>query len=205
MDCQVIQDLIPLCVDACCSEQSHELVRAHIAQCEECKAVYDRMSEPTETVVAVPSSTVLHRVTDWKASVLQSVLLFVSFAIITVGVALEAATPSGLANSIWALRLVIPATGFMLSLINWYFVKFYKSRKAFSAVSCLLTLGITLCGYVWAMFHYELTALFTLQDAGAELVGFVVFQFGFGVLFTALNVVLSNVLSSRYAKWLGKE
>lgn len=35
--CDVIQDLLPLYSDACCSEQSKKLVEEHLAACEECQ------------------------------------------------------------------------------------------------------------------------------------------------------------------------
>ena len=37
MQCEVIQDLLPLYVDNCCSEVSREIVGEHLEQCEECR------------------------------------------------------------------------------------------------------------------------------------------------------------------------
>ncbi len=36
-DCEVIQDLIPLYVDGCCSEATHNIVEEHLKECEKCK------------------------------------------------------------------------------------------------------------------------------------------------------------------------
>lgn len=138
-----------------------------------------------------------------------NVLLFLSFALITVGVALEAETPSGMMNSFWALNLVIPATGFMLSLTNWYFVKVYKTRKSFSNCSLIATLGVTVCAYIWSDFHYELNLfdLFVGNDFTniLEILHGLLFLYGNGILLTVVFCTLSKILSNQYAKMLGKE
>jgi len=85
------------------------------------------------------------------------------------------------------MYLIIPATGFLLSLANWYFVRLYGTGKQFSNASSITTLVITLCAYVWAGFHYAMNPLNI-----------------FTVLLTMLCCVLSKVLSSRYANMLGK-
>ncbi len=194
MDCNVIKDLIPLYIDGCCSEETKETVEKHIKACKNCKSLLDQMNQPFEASSVVETPKILSKINDWKASVMQSILLFLSFGLITIGVALESRTPVGLLNSFWAMNLVIPSTGFMLSLANWYFVRVYKNRKIFSTVSSLATLGITLCAYIWSVFHYEIgiTQLFS-------------FHYGMGILLTAFFVVLSKAFSSRYAKMLGKE
>ena len=134
MECNVVKDLIPLYIDDCCSEESAKIVKEHMENCCSCKELYENMSAADMApIISAPKK--LSRISAWKAAVLQSGLLFVSFAIITIGVALEAATPSGLMNGYWAVSLVIPATGFLLSLANWYFVRLYKSRKSFSNCS----------------------------------------------------------------------
>lgn len=212
MDCNVVKDLIPLCVDSCCSEESEKIVKEHINRCPECKALYENMKTPSEIISTVSAPVKMERVNDWKASVLQSVLLFISFALITIGVALEASTPSGLNNGYWAISLVIPATGFMLSLANWYFVRLYKNRKCFSNCSLLITLGITVCAYIWAGFHYEFDVIGFAEIFGnisfqesLEVLAVIALVFGVGILFTAIFCVLSKVLSDKFAKMLGKE
>lgn len=209
MECNVVKDLIPLYIDNCCSEESAAIVKDHIQNCTSCKELYESMNTPSDVTAVVSTPKRLSRINDWKASLLQSVLLFVSFAIITLGVALEAATPSGLMNGYWALSLVIPATGFLISLANWYFVRLYKSRKIFSNCSLLATLGVTVCAYIWAGFHYEsnLSELFS----GIHFFDFVdVLQsialfYGIGIALTIVFCVLSKLLSSKYAALLGKE
>lgn len=209
MECNVVKDLIPLYIDNCCSEESAKIVKEHIENCPGCKELYKNMNTSSNVTSVVSAPKQLRKINDWKASVLQSVLLFVSFAIITIGVALEAATPSGLMNGYWALSLVIPATGFLLSLTNWYFIKFYKSRKIFSNCSSIATLSITVCAYIWVAFHYEWN--FAELFSGISFLDFVdmlhglAFFWGIGIVLTIVSCVLSKLLSSKYAAMLGKE
>ncbi len=208
MNCNVVKDLLPLYVDGCCSKESEKLVTEHIEKCGECKRIFDGMSAPNE-VPHTQSVTKFSKLNEWKASIIQSLLLFISFALITIGVALEAKTPVGLMNGFWASNLVIPATGFMLSLPIWYFVKVFKSKKDFSRYSFITTLIITLCAYGWAMFHYgvDIANLFSgcSADEVLEIIYSLVLLNGLGVLLTVIFCVLSKVLSDKYAKMLGKE
>ena len=209
MNCNIVKDLIPLYIDGCCSEESVRIIEEHIKECDNCKKLIDDMKAPDDIVLISELPKSFSKLNDWKASVLQSVLLFVSFALITIGVALEARTPSGIGNGFWALNLVIPSTGFMLSLANWYFVKVYKSRKIFSNSSLLITLAITLCACVWSMFNYQVNLfdLFTGKDfSGVIEVAYSSLLFsGIGIVLTVAFCVLSKFLSNRYAKMLGKE
>ena len=209
MECNIIKDLLPLYIDGCCSKESEKVVEEHIRSCDECKKLFEDMKSPSDMMAVTEAPKRLSKVNDWKASVLQSVLLFVSFALITVGVALEAKTPSGLGNSFWALNLVIPATGFMLSLANWYFVRSYANRKNFSAASSLITLVITIGAYVWAAFHYELDVIGVLAERGIadkiEFINSLILYYGMGILLTVVFCTLSKILSDKYAQMLGKE
>ncbi|MGN1095609.1 MAG: zf-HC2 domain-containing protein [Eubacteriales bacterium] len=199
MDCNVIKDLIPLYIDDCCSEESADIVKKHIASCPECKTLYENMHNPSEIKPAIYTTVNLSRINAWKASVLQSSLLFLSFALIIIGVALESSTPQGATNGYWAVSLIVPATGFMLSLANWYFIRLYKSRKAFSNYSCLSTLGFTVPAYIWACLHYKFSISFT------NLFKDIILFWGIGIILTAIFCVLSKLLSNKYAKMLGKE
>ena len=215
MNCNVVKDLIPLYIDGCCSEESEKIVKEHIESCDACKKLFEDMCASSDMrassdMISVSKAPVkLNKINDWKASVLQSVLLFLLFAAITVGVALEAQTPSGPINGFWALNLVIPATGFMLSLANWYFVRLYKSRKIFSNCSFLATLGITAGAYIWAGVHYGMN-LFELF-AERNLLGFFdapqgdLYLNGIGILLAVVFCILSKALSNQYAKMLGNE
>ncbi len=209
MDCNIIKDLIPLCIDGCCSEESRKIVEEHMASCAECRKLFEDMKSPSAMVTVTEPPQSFSKLNDWKASVMQSILLFLSFGLITIGVALEARTPSGALNGFWASNLVIPATGFMLSLANWYFIRVYRSRKDFSNGSLMATLGVTLCAYVWAGIHYETNPfnVFVGKDfaeiskAWCALLSLN----GIGIVLTIVFCALSKLLASQYAKMLGKE
>ena len=193
--CEVIRDLIPLYVDGCCSENTRTLVEEHLAVCPACKEEYALMKGAFAELSPVGPTKRFTRVQEWKASLLQSVLLFASFLAITFGVAMEAASPSGLLNGFWAFALVIPVTGFMLSLANWYFVRLYRSRGKFVLYSCLVTAGLIVVAYLWGLWHYEAfdAALYFLKP-----------QLGFLPL-TLFLVACTGGFANLYAKWLGKE
>lgn len=194
MDCNVIRDLIPLYVDECCTEQSSNLVREHLTDCKACQRVYSAMKTPTQIPLQDKTPEIKsHRINDWKASLLQSILLYVSFGLITLGVALEAATPAGLANGLWAFALVVPATANLLSLANWYFVRLYKTKRAFSNCSCLITTLLTVAGYAWALMHYDFAVLLYSPKVIV------------GIVLSLIFVVLSKVQSNQYALLLGRE
>ncbi|MBQ3073368.1 MAG: zf-HC2 domain-containing protein [Ruminococcus sp.] len=204
MECNIIRDLIPLYIDECCSTESADMVKEHIGSCKECKELYEDMKKPSDISSDLPASVKLNRIDMWKASILQSVLLFISFALIIVGVASESVTPYGITNGTWAMSLIIPATGFMLSLANWYFVKLYKSRKTFSVISAVSTLGLIASGYLWALLHYDMVA--TLFNSAYEIDNvFTLVHFFIGAVLTMLFCITSKILSNQYAKWLGKE
>lgn len=199
MNCQVIQDLLILYSDGCCSDESKQLVEEHLKTCPECQKALDELnalSAPDTAAAKLPQAP-LKKVSELKASVIQSVLMFLTFAVLVVGVTLESYTPSGARNGIWAFSLIIPATGLFLSLPNWYFVRFYRSKKAFSNISMLMTLLFCIVGYLWGVIHYS---VFT-----AELSPAFPIAIGAGVLFCAVCCVLSKLLSNRYAQLLGKE
>lgn len=206
MNCNVIKDLIPLYIDECCSEETAAAVLEHTEECPSCKKMLEEMKLPVVTAQPPTAPKTFRRINDWKASVTQSVLLFLSFLLITVGVALEANTGVDEANGFWAFNLVIPSTGFLLSLTNWYFVRLYKSRKTFSRCCLFATMGFTLCAFVWGCFHYEIN-LFAISSF-SEILGIIPvasFFLRIGIVLTALFCIFSAAFSDEYAELLGKE
>lgn len=194
MNCNIIKDLLPLYVDDCCCEESAQLVSSHIEECEACRKEYELMTKSMASdSTPAPQKDGFKKINLWKASIIQSVMLFLSFAVIIPGVILEGGTPLGQTNGLWAVALIVPATGFMLSMANWNFVRVYKSRKSFSNGSLIVTAGFILLCYTWAFLHYQ---------QGIALSSPLVFV-GFGL--SLIFCVLSKVLSSRYAILLGRE
>ncbi len=199
MDCKIMEDLLPLYADDCCTEQTRWAVEAHLAACPACREALEAMGRPLPTrEVKCPKN---RRVKEWKASILQSLLLFAAFGVITYGVAQEARMGSmDMLNGYWALALVVPATGFLLSLANWYFVRLYQSRAAFSWVCCGLTIGASMLCALWAVYHYEWGFDLSLGWFWLRML------FYTGHIFVSLFFcVLSKLLSAYYAKLLGKE
>lgn len=43
--CNIVQDLLPLYIDEACSEESREVVEAHLKECEACREVFEQMKE----------------------------------------------------------------------------------------------------------------------------------------------------------------
>ncbi len=197
MHCNIVEDLLPLYADHCCSEESRQAVQAHLAECPDCRRILEAMERPLPTTETKPAKP--GRIQEWKASVLQSVLLFAAFGAVTFGVAMESKIGSlDLLNGFWAMALVVPATGFLLSLANWYFARLYKSRGAFSWACCGVTAGaIVLCG-LWALNHYQ----WPLED-GVFWIRLLICS-GFALVPVGL-CALSKLLSDWYARLLGKE
>lgn len=193
MNCDIIKDLLPLYVDECCSEESVRFVEAHLESCPDCRSVFESMRRSCAAQPMEQPEVSLRSISSWKASLLQSVVLFLSFAVLALGVILEGNTPTGRTNGLWAVALIIPATGYLLSLANWFFIRVYKSRRQFSNGSCIATLAITALGYVWAAIHYA--------DGIALTSPLIWCGIGLSVLFCALSKVLSN----QYALLLGRE
>ena len=212
MNCEIIKDLIPLYIDGCCSEESSEAVKNHVENCCECSKLIEEMKAPADIVAVSEAPKRFSKINDWKASVLQSVLFFISFGLIAIGVACESATAyDNPSNGLYAANLAVPATGFLISLTNWYFVRIYKNRKVFSNCSAIITFGITICGFVWSFFHYtnyvELFEEFSGYNSADVLAVFLCICFlgGIGILLTFIFCVLSKILSNKYAEMLGKE
>ena len=189
MNCSVITDLMPLCIDGCASEESVRLVNEHVCTCEHCKKAYNEMIGPIRVQSVSERMPTLSRVKEWQAQILQSVLLFASFALIVIGVTLEAGV-SSFDNGFFASCIIIPSTALMLSLPNWYFVRQYKSRILFSLCTPLIILTIAMLGYLWAAIHYDDIPSLALALGAAMVLIF---------------CVLSFLLSNKYARVLGKE
>ena len=208
MDCNIIKDLLPLYADDCCSEESRCAVEEHIGECSDCRQLLEQIKTPEAELCCRAQAPALYsKINQRKAAVLQSVLLYVSFALITVGVAIEAGSEYGLFNGLAAWNLVVPACGFMLSLANWYFVHLYRDRKSFSR-SCLFAfLLLSFAGAMFTGLHYaeSLREFVEVFIMGIFLVPQFLLINYVGTLLTVLFAVLSLLLSRRYAMLLGKE
>lgn len=200
MNCNVIQDLMILYTDDCCSEESKVLVEEHLKNCPACQKALADMNAELPQPPRISKVKEFSRVNLWKASLLQSILLYVSFALLVFGVFRESTTPEGSANGLWAFALIVPVTGFLLSLANWYFLRLYPSRKGFSNASLLCTAVMILLGDLWAVLHYGHTLLNLFTGS--------VFSTGLLILGCVLGLALilaSRLAADRYARLSGKE
>lgn len=195
MNCNVINDLLPLYIDECCSDDTKALVESHAESCPRCKAMLAQMQQDIGTpVVTNQVQKKQNPITLWKASILQMSLFFLSFLAMAWGVSWEARIPNGLNNGLFAMNLVVPVTAFMLSLANWFFIQQYRSRKQFCIWSCILHLAAYLVCFVWGCIHYRMAPVdFSLYLPGA------------GAILTVFLSVVMWGLSNTYAKLLGKE
>ncbi|MBE6639015.1 MAG: hypothetical protein E7616_06140 [Ruminococcaceae bacterium] len=199
MNCNIIKDLLPLYADGVCSPESSKLIEGHLAECKECQKILADMQAQISTPDSMPRPTFKSKkIGLWKASLLQSIFMLVSFWIITVGVSLEAKTPIGLSNGFWAFIMVIPATGFMLSAVNWYFIRLYRSKRRFvvaSVAGCVLAI---LACHIWGLYHYEmLSAAFCFE-------GYYGWMFGIGLMNTLILCGVSWISACFYADYIGK-
>lgn len=196
MTCEVILDLIPLYADGCCSAESKKLVEEHIRSCPECARCLKQAQLPLARTEILPPPKP-GRIQQWKASVLQSVLFLVYFSVITVGVYLEARVPSGLMNGFAAFNYVVPATGCLLSLVHWYFIRLYSSRRCFVWGSVICTAVASALCFLVTTVHYAVEP---------ELLPAMLFGYGsMGTAFFVGNLLGSWLLSGWYAKMVGKE
>lgn len=199
MNCNIIRDLIPLYIDGCLSDESIELVEEHLEDCKECQALLQIMKEsaPVEEESEKPPCEPMERISLWKASLLQAILQFLSFLLIVLGVTMESQT-TGMENGFWAVGLIVPATGFMLSLVNWYFVRLYRDRGLFSIVTALSAFTFMATGYVWAVFNYGIS--FSQHNENFSMYGLM-----FGIPISIILCIFASVFADIYGRYSGKE
>ncbi|MBQ8523191.1 MAG: zf-HC2 domain-containing protein [Clostridia bacterium] len=205
MNCEIIKDLLPLYADEACSDESAKAVEEHISHCNSCRAELESMGaklpeKTDEAAIRTITEKTRGRIGLLKASVLQTVCMLMAFLIITWGVYKEAYIPTGLTNGSMAFWTVAPATGFLLSLLNWHFVRFYESRRNFVCATAALCAILTVCLWLWCIHHYELFPAYA--DSLARLFRLYIQR---GLVTTAVLTAASAVMSSIYAKLTGKE
>ncbi len=200
MNCNVIQDLLILYADDCCSQESKSLVEEHLKTCQTCQKALAEIRSVPAAPEEKPAVKPFTSVNLWKASLLQSALLYCSFALLIFGVFRESTTPEGIANGLWAVAILVPVTAFLLSLANWYFIRLYPSRRAFSSASLLITVGWIALGCLWAVLHYR-GALLNLFNGSPLSTGLLLLA----LLLSVGLCLASKLLSARYARLSGKE
>lgn len=62
--CDIIRDLMILCEDDVCSEDSRQLIEEHIVRCEECRKIYEMMSAPMPDVKSTKENRIDEKTID---------------------------------------------------------------------------------------------------------------------------------------------
>lgn len=194
MDCNVILDLMPLEIDGCCSKESAEMVKNHIQGCSECRSVYEDMKKSVLFVSEPKKDKKVKKIQTFKASVLQSLSVYLSFMMIVAGVWMEASTPMGAENGKWALLLILPSTAFFFALSNLYIMRSYKSERSFRSSSVIMCAFFSAFGYIWAFMHYGAEVYFH-HPAFAAI----------GIVLSLALSALSGLIACLYARLTGKE
>lgn len=155
MNCNVIRDLLPLYVDNCCCKESRVLVEEHTATCSKCQEYLAQIQADISVNETVCPPMKQRKISIWKGGMLQSLMMLLSFALVTLGVTLENRVKSGPYNGYCASLLIVPATAMLLGLTNWYFIRVYKNRTWFTVLSGVLFAAVLGCGYFWISVHYN--------------------------------------------------
>lgn len=109
LPCGVIQDLMPLVRDGVAGPESEAMVKAHLAQCEDCRTLWEALGTQSPAPAALPDdSAVLHKV---KARVSLWLLL-----VIVVGLLLGMAI-MGSGRAIGLVFVVFPLT---CGIARWF-------------------------------------------------------------------------------------
>lgn len=81
MKCEIIKDLIPLCSEGLCSDESRQAVEEHIRTCEPCRLLYEHIPEPAVQIVPPEESSAMKKLSRRfktvriKTALLAAVLL----------------------------------------------------------------------------------------------------------------------------------
>lgn len=197
MNCNIIQDLLPLYVDEICSEDTRKEVETHLASCKECMELKKMLTvqhqkdlQISETELPYDKPFQLLKVR--QASILHCLSLIALFVLLTAGVSLEAATPCGEKNGLFCVVLIIPGFCGMCALINFLFLQEYKNRTSFIKYTILCYIIAFLLCTIWAFIHYSGSWMTAGTIASCLLTGCT-------VLFCCL------IIGNKYAIWQGKE
>lgn len=92
-DCKLVQDLLPLYVEAMVSEETQEFVEDHLASCADCRAEAERLKKPVQFVAdtdATPLKKLKQKLRLQKAQAMLFTAVFVLALAVSVGSILTA-------------------------------------------------------------------------------------------------------------------
>ncbi len=85
MNCDIIKDLIPLCGEGLCSEESEKEIREHIKECESCRILYESKPVTEDDIPKIPDEKNIFRKVNKKMKkhrLLGILLLLIIFAML---------------------------------------------------------------------------------------------------------------------------
>lgn len=189
MNCEIIRDLLPLYIDGICSKQTEEAVREHLETCADCQEVYRNMSQtirtPKEPKTIPNEKAVYLRLRQNLGNFMLCCILLVAFVAIAFGVMNEVGN-HGWPQGMFAIAFVIPGTAFMLSLLNFFFLREYPSRPWFCAATTLLSFLLCLGGDLFALIYYH------FPEHWQDLIPFCIF---IAVIFSLIEFLVARLYS----------
>lgn len=143
VSCEIIWDLLPLYCDGVCSEESRELVTAHVRECGRCREELQAMNQPVtikEDPVEINAAEAASRV--WKKNkrkafrrgIWITLILLLLLGILGAGCFLERRYHESCAAGDWdSLRNVLSKTNDNVGLSQ---VQAYTQKGGYLAVTC---------------------------------------------------------------------
>lgn len=84
MKCEIIKDLIPLCSEGLCSDESRIAVEEHIKTCESCRLLYEKIPETEEKIQPPEEVSAMKKLSrKFKANRLKTIILSVLLLSVT--------------------------------------------------------------------------------------------------------------------------
>ncbi len=152
LNCNVIQDLLPLYADRICSGESRELVEEHIAECESCSVLLGQMRDmEMETRLKAETGEVIRRQASFfkqKSAVIGAVIAGIFMIPILVCLIVNLATGAALdwffivlASLITAASLLVVPLVVPQNKLLWTLGTFTASLLLLLGVICIYTQG----------------------------------------------------------------
>ena len=190
MNCNIIQDLLPLYIDEICSPETKAAVEEHLKTCPVCKKTYEAMvrdvPEQLRPVDGVPEKTVYLRIRRQMGTLLLCAILFIAFLSISFGVVNEIGDHSW-QPGLFAVVFVVPCTAFLLSMGSVIVMSRISYRPWFSWVSAGITLVSCIAGEIYALIYYS------AQTDKAALIPYCAVIV---LIFTVLSFFISRIYSA---------
>lgn len=205
LNCNVIHDLLPLYADQICSDESRELVKEHLAECEDCSALLRQMNNmELETHLKAETGDVLRRQASLfkrKSAVVGAAIAGIFMIPVLVCLIVNLATGAALdwffivlASLITAASLIVIPLVMPENKLLWTLGTFTASLLLLLGVICIYThgswffvaassvlLGFSVCFLPFAVHTKPLKALLGRQKSLTVMI-FATFFFGLMML-----------------------